>query len=211
MHHRGLGMRTLGRLAMAAALIVPVGAVVATSAGAAGVRNAAHCTIAGSLDSSTSNNGVGDNGGLLLAQKGSQAFNVHFHTTSNCALGIPVGTVAVVNTGHDKGTQTTASAVNCQTASTTTLGGTETITWKIPVGMGTSVASAQLRWTGQKTLNLSGSVSSTASANNVFKSAHVSAHITTIQSLASVASGGNCSATIPLTHFDFSGVLFISQ
>jgi hypothetical protein len=192
MHHRGLGMRTLGRLAMAAALIVPVGAVVATSAGAANTNTAA-CTATGNMNSVLTNNGVGDHGGLLLARKGSQQFKVTAATNSDCGTVVDSGTLSAV--------MTTATAINCQTASTTTLGGSGTFTWTAPPGMGKSVANIQWRWTGPQTMHYSGSVSATGSSNNVFGGQHVSGNLHTVQSLLAVAAGGNCTATIPLTHF----------
>jgi hypothetical protein len=198
MHHRGLGMRTLGRLAMAAALIVPAGAVATASSAGAVNTNTAACTAVGQINGQHTNNGVGDNGGLLLAKKGSQQFKLTAKTNSDCG--------DVVDAGRMKATFTTATAINCQTATTTTMGGSGTFTWTAPDGMGTSVANIRFRWTSPTTLRYAGSVSSTGSSNNIFGGQHVNGLVTTVQSLKAKAAGGNCTATIPLTKFIISGM-----
>ena len=208
MHHRGLGMRTLGRLAMAAALIVPVGAVTATSAGAASTNpNQATCSgTGGAINSQTVNNGVGDHGGLLLARKGAQKFQLkstvgtNTNPSTNCSGG-------VVNGGNIVATFTTATAVNCQTAPGVSMGGVGTITWTSPAGMGKTSANVQFTWRTNTSLHYSGSVTANNSTTNVFKGDHVSGNVFTQQSLAATASGGNCSATIPLTHFDITSIV----
>jgi hypothetical protein len=197
MHHRGLGMRTLGRLAMAAALIVPVGAVAATSSAGAATNNHASCSGTGAINSQTTNNGVGDNGGLLYSRKGSQQFK---------GTGSGTCTGGVVTSNRVKMTVTTKTAVNCQTIGATTLGGSGTFTWN--AGMGTSNFNVQWRWTSDKTIHISGSVSAGGSQDNTFGGNHISGNITTAQSLKTVASGGNCSAVNPLKHFDITNYNF---
>ena len=187
-------MKVLGRLAMAAAVLVPIGAVVVAAPAGAANTNTASCTgVSGSIDNITTNNGVHDNGGLLLAKKGTQQYKVKAATSTDCG--------SVVNAGNLSAVITTATAINCQTAKTTTLGGSGTFTWTDPAGMGKSVANLQFRWTGNTTLHFSGSVSSTGSSNNIFGGQHVTGNVTTTQSLAALAAGGSCSATAPLHHF----------
>jgi len=188
MHHRGLGMRTLGRLLMAAALIVPVGAVVATSSAGASTTNHASCSGSGSIVSQLTNNGVGDNGGLLYSKKGAQQFK---GTGSGPCSG------GIVTSNRVKMIVTTQTAVNCQTIGSTVLGGNGTLTWN--TGMGTSSFSIQWKWTSNTTIHISGNV--TAPADNTFIGNHISGNMTTTKSLAAAASGGNCTATIPLTNF----------
>ena len=179
-------MRTLGRLAMAAALIVPVGAVVATSSAGA-TSNHASCNGSGQINSQTTNNGVGDHGGLLYARKGSQQFK---GTGSGPCSGI------VVTSNKVSMTVTTQTAVNCQTIIGVPIGGNGTFTWN--TGMGTSNFSIQWRWTTPTSIHFSGSVQG---AGNVFLGNHISGNIHTTKSLLAVANGGNCTVTNPLTNF----------
>lgn len=188
MHHRGLGMRTLGRLAMAAALIVPVGAVAATSSAGASTSNHAACNGSGAIVSQLTNNGIGDHGGLLYSRKGAQQFK----GTGNgpCSGGI-------VTSNRVKVIVTTQTPVNCQTIKNTTLGGNGTLTWN--TGMGTSNYSIQWKWTSNTTIHFSGNV--TGPGANTFQGNHISGNMQTTKSIAAAASGGNCTATQPLTDF----------
>jgi len=190
-------MKVLGRLAMAAAMLVPIGVAVAAPAGAVNTNTAACTGTTGAINSVLTNNGVGDHGGLLLARKGSQQFKLSATTGTDCGTVVDAGTLSAVFT--------TATAVNCQTASSTTLGGHGTLKWTAPAGMGKSVANISWRWTSPTHLHYSGSVSATGSTTNVFNGQHVSGGVTTQQSLLAVANGGNCTSTIPLTHFTITG------
>lgn len=203
-------MRVLGRLMFSVALMVPVGVAVANSSGAV-VHNTASCAgTTGSIDSNLKNNGVGDNGGLLLATKGPQQFKLLARGQS-CTGG-------TVTHARVAAQVTTATAVNCQTirvnASATppqsgvVLGGSGTFTWTAPDGMGSSNFNVQWLWTSDTTIHFSGSVSAGGSTNNVFGGDHVSGNITTSTSLKSVASGGNCTATIPLSHFNITKISY---
>ncbi len=203
MHHRGLGMRTLGRLAMAAALIVPVGAVIASPAGAANPNHAA-CTGSIAVNSNLSNNGVGDHGGLLYTVKGSQQFTVT--GTGTCTGGI-VSSVKI------KATVTTATASNCQTISATTLGGNGKLTWN--TGMGASGVSALFRFgasgvNGAQAAHLHGGVTNAGSTTDTFKGNTVTINTNNLNhGLKTVLSGGACQATIPLTSFSGNFTLSI--
>lgn len=192
-------MRRLGRLALAAAVLVPVGAFATAPAGAA--APGASCTgSTGAINSVLTNNGVGDHGGLLLARKGSQQFRLSA-SGQTCTGGFVTG-------ARTKMKVTTATPVNCQNINTTTLGGSGTFTWTAPAGMGTSNFNVQWRWTSNTTIHFSGSVSASGSTNNLFNARHVNGNITTSTSLASTASGGNCSATIPLTSFAITAISY---
>lgn len=203
MHHRGLGMRTLGRLAMAAALIVPVGAVIASPAGAAN-PNHASCTGTIKVTSNTSNNGVGDNGGLLYTVKGSQQFTVNGNGT--CIGGI-------VSSVHIHATVTTATASNCQNVSLTTLGGNGKLTWN--TGMGASGISALFRFgtsnvNGSQAAHLHGGVTAAGSSTDTFKGNTVTINTNNLNhGLKTVLSGGACTATVPLTSFSGNFTLAI--
>ena len=200
MHHRGLGMRVLGRLAMAAALMVPIGVLAATSSGAVNT-NTATCTGAtGTIANVLINNGVGDNGGLLLAKKGPQQYKL--------SAGGQACTGGVVSAARVKAVVTTATAVNCQTllANAVQLGGSGTFTWTAPAGMGTSNFNVRFQWRSNTKIKFWGSVSSTASSNNVFRGNHISGFIGTSTSLASAASLGNCSAVNPLSAFSINAI-----
>jgi hypothetical protein len=195
MHHRGLGMRTLGRLVMAAALIVPVGAVIASPAGAA---NPNHATCSGtfSINSNLTNNGVGDHGGLLYTVKGSQQFTVNGNGA--CSGGI-------VSSVHIHATVTTATASNCQTISATTLGGNGHLTWN--TGMGQSGISALFKFgamstNGAQAAHLHGGVTNAGSTTDTFGGNTVTINTSNLNhGLKTVLSGGACQATIPLTSF----------
>jgi hypothetical protein len=199
-------MKALGRLAMAAALIVPLGAVglSATSVGAATNPNHASCTGTVSVTSDTSNNGVGDHGGLLYTRKGSQKFTISGHGT--CTGGI-VSTVKIA------GSVTTATASNCQNISATTLGGNGKLTWN--PGMGASATSDLFKF-GAPAINAAqaasvhGSVSNAGSTTDTFRGNTVSIAITGLNhGLKTVLSGGACQATVPLTSFSGNFALHI--
>jgi hypothetical protein len=107
-------------------------------------------------------------------------------------------------------TVTTTSPVNCQTLPKTptqpgvALGGAGTFTWTAPAGMGMSNFSVRWTWISNTKIHFAGSI--TGGTSVLFGGRHVSGNLTTLQSLAPVASGGNCSATLPLTHFDITAI-----
>jgi hypothetical protein len=193
-------MRVLGRLAMAAALMVPIGVVAATSAGASTAYHATCTGASGSIDNVLKNNGVGDNGGLLLQAKGPQQYRLS--ASGQTCTGNAVSAARV------KAVVTTATAVNCTTIKSTTLGGSGTFTWTAPVGMGTSNFNIRWNWTSNTAIHIAGSVSAGGSSNNIFGGNHITGSITTSTSLASTATGGNCSATIPLSHFTITAISY---
>ena len=191
-------MKVLGRLVMAAALIVPVGVVAATSAGAAPNPNHATCAsvgTAGTLTSTTKNGQKG--GGLLYVKKAPQQYTVA--SSGTC-------TGNVVTTYSLKAKVTTATAVNCQNINLTTLGGSGTFKWE--TDMGSSTANIHVQWTGKTSLKFQGDVVSTNSSTNVFKGQHIKGTITTATSLNATANGGNCSSTVPLTVFHINTLGF---
>ena len=93
-------------------------------------------------------------------------------------------------------------AVSCQNAFNVTNGGSGTITWTSPLGMGKSSATVVFvitSTTGHITkVHYSGTVTSQA---NVFTGNHLSGNLTLNRGLHTVAGGGDCSATQRLTSF----------
>lgn len=138
--------------------------------------------------SQLTNNGVGDQGGLLYSKKGAQQFKGA--GSGACGGGS-------VTSNRIKMIVNTQTPVNCQTIGSTLLGGSGTLIWN--TGMGTSSFSIQWKWTSNTTIHISGNV--TGPQDNTFMGNHISGNMHTAKSLAAAASGGNCTATIPLTNF----------
>ena len=155
----------------------------------------------GTIDSVLTDNGVGGSG-LLYATKSPQQFRASA-SGQTCSGGI-------VSAARTKMTVRTTTPVNCQTLPQTTtqpgvpLGGAGTFTWTAPAGMGTSNFSVRWTWISNTKIHFAGSI--TGGASVLFGGRHVSGNLTTLQSLAPVASGGNCRATIPLMHFDITAI-----
>ena len=196
-------MRVLGRLAMAAALTIPIGMVAAGMAHASNGHTAICTGTTGAIDNILTNNGVGDNGGLLLVKKGPQQYKVSAGGQS-CTNGSDVTAARV------KFVVTTATAMNCQTAisQAVQMGGSGTFTWTAPAGMGTSNFNIRAQWTTPTHIKIWGSVSAGGSSNNVFGGNHITGGIDTSTSLKSAASGGNCTSTIPLHHFTITNITY---
>jgi hypothetical protein len=197
-------MRVLGRLAMAAALTIPIGMVAAGMAHASNGHTATCTGTSGSMDNILTNNGVGDNGGLLLVQKGPQQYKATAGGQT-CTNGSDVTAARI------KFVVTTATAMNCQTAisQAVQLGGSGTATWTAPAGMGTSNFNIRAQWTTPTHIKIWGSVSAGGSSNNIFGGDHITGGIDTTQSLLSAAHpGGSCTSVLPLHHFAITGITY---
>jgi hypothetical protein len=87
----------------------------------------------------------------------------------------------------------TKSALSCQSVIGTQIGGAGTLTWKAPVGLGTSGASIRFVLGStighHTTAHFSGTVTSHAS---VFSGAHISGTLTLQRGLHAAAAGGDC-------------------
>jgi hypothetical protein len=180
-------------------MMVPIGVFMATSSGA--TQYTASCSGgAGTISNVLIDNGVGDNGGLLLQAQGPQQYRVT--ATGNTCTG------NAVSGGDVSAVVTTATAVNCANllSNAVQLGGSGTFTWTAPPGMGTSNFNIRFEWTSNTSLHFWGSVSAGESTNNVFGGNHISGNITTTESLAAVGNGGSCSATNPLSSFTITGI-----
>ena len=75
--------------------------------------------------------------------------------------------------------------------------------------MGTTNFNVRWQWIKKTMMHFYGSVSAGGSATNLFRGREISGNIVTRQSLAARASGGSCSATVPLTHFDITRIVYV--
>ncbi|MDQ1479375.1 MAG: large repetitive protein, partial [Actinomycetota bacterium] len=100
-----------------------------------------------------------------------------------------------------------STAINCRNAINVTSGGSGTMFWPTPGGMGKSAATLRFVITSSSghvtKVHFYGDVASKA---NVFNSAHVSGNITLNRGLQTVAAGGDCSTTSPLTSFGVTSI-----
>ncbi|MFM7224588.1 MAG: hypothetical protein ACKO1Y_04010 [Actinomycetota bacterium] len=193
-------MKAIARLAVAVALMAPVGVLAATSAGTA--NYSATCSgTAGNLDL-VHGAGVGDNGGLVQVAKGPQQY-----TLTSDGL---VCTGNAVAEGDLSATVTTSTEVNCDNLVETSvpLGGSGTLTWTDPAGMGESNISLQLRWTSDTGGTINGVVSNQGSAQNIFGGDTVAGTFTTVEDLDAIGNGGDCSATNPIDGFALATIDF---
>jgi hypothetical protein len=206
-------MRVLGRLAVAVAVVAPVFAV--GTAGAAsqystlcGAGNALPGTNVGSINSVLVNNGVAGPG-LLLAKRNPQ--QLRLAVPGNACVAGPVGQ-QVVTRANVTMQATTATAVNCgDLLKGAQLGGNGKFTWTAPAGMGTSSFAVRWVWKTDSTIHFWGSVSNTGSSNNIFSGDRVSGFVLTKERIISKASGGDCTATIALTHWTVRQIAFTVQ
>jgi hypothetical protein len=188
MYHRGLGMRILGRLAMAAALLVPVGIVAAGSASASG---------GGFNCSGTSGTATATPGLLLSTGKPQQ--------TAISSSGLTC-TGGFVTGGRLKASiQTTTT--NCAGLVGKTSNGAGTLTWT-DAGMGKSTAKLNFKVTSSVGHVTSGTITGviTTSGSNLAAGKAVSGAFTLNKGLRSTASGGDCTVTIPLTSFGITAI-----
>jgi hypothetical protein len=153
----------------------------------------------GTIDSVPTTNGA-EGEGLLYTKKSRQQFKLSA-SGQGC-------TGTFVSGARTRMVVTTKTLVNCQTLPTATLGGSGTFTWTAPPGVGASNFSVHWYWSSKTSIHFSGSVSTGGSAAHMFRGKHVSGNLTTLQSLAAVASGGSCSATQPLRHFDITKIIY---
>jgi len=193
-------MKAIARLAMAVALMAPVGVLAATSAGTADYT--ANCSgTAGNIDL-VHGTGVGDNGGLVQVAKGPQQYTI----TSD---GL-VCTGNAVAEGDLSATVTTSTEVNCDNLveEEVPLGGSGTLTWNDPAGMGESNISLQLRWDTDTSGTFTGVVSNQGSAQNIFGGDTVRGTFSTNEDLDAIGNGGDCSATNPIDGFTLDAIEF---
>ncbi|MFM8238642.1 MAG: hypothetical protein ACKOBG_12940 [Actinomycetota bacterium] len=177
-----------------------MGVLAATSAGSA-VYTANCGGTSGTLELSH-NAGVGDNGGLVQVAKGPQQY-----TLTSDGL---VCTGNAVAEGDLSATVTTSTEVNCDNLVETSvpLGGSGTLTWTDPDGMGESNISLQLRWTSDTGGTINGVVSNQGSAQNIFGGDTVAGTFTTDEDLDAIGNGGDCSATNPIDGFALATIDF---
>ena len=101
-------------------------------------------------------------------------------------------------------------AISCQNAINANNGGSGTITWTSPLGMGKSSATVRfviVSTTGHITkVHYFGTVTSQA---NVFTANHLSGNLTLNRGLHAVAGGGDCTATQQLTSFSVTAASLI--
>jgi hypothetical protein len=193
-------MKAIARLAMAVALMAPVGVLAATSAGSADYTADCSAT-SGNLDL-THNAGVGDNGGLVQVAKGPQQYGISVSGLTCTGNAVAAGDLAA--------TVTTSTEVNCDNLveNSVPLGGSGTLTWTSPAGMGESNISLQLRWTSDTGGTINGVVSNQGSAQNIFGGDTVAGTFTTNEDLDAIGNGGDCSATNPIDGFALATIDF---
>ena len=132
--------------------------------------------------------------GLLLAVRKPHTFS--FGATLGSCSGPYVRAARISVSFHSK------SAMSCETAIGAPSGGSGTVTWTSPVGLGTSAASIQLVFDGTQghtTLaHFSGLITT---RSNVFSDAHVSGTLVLHRGLDAATSGGDCSTASHLGGF----------
>lgn len=194
--HRGLGMKVLGRLAMATALLVPVGIATIGNAGAA--VSTASCT--GAAGSATYTPG------LLLTTRAGQAVKVT-ETGGTCGGGT-VTSVAIttVQASRNAKAALVSVPVSCNTllANLTTgdlpFNGTIRAQWNAGMGYNTAKISAVIVHSTGATTVFQFRGTTTDSHNSPFGAGRpVHGRFVVGTGLHTVASGGNCTSKIPLT------------
>ena len=184
MHHRGLGMRIIGRLALAAALLVPVGVATANSAGAS--SGTVKCTIGATK--------VGISPGLLLSTNASQTLKVPSPNLPSSPGPLDACHGFGIN-GSASGTTmtfsvTTPKSVTCQSIIGVQINGTAKITWAASTHNGTTTAKFGVNFTSATTAHLRGTITTTS--GNYLAGEHISADVS-FPSIAPADQGGNCS------------------
>lgn len=189
MNHRGLGMRILGRLAMAAALLVPVGIVAAGQAGAAGGGFNCHGA-AGTVSASP---------GLLLSSSRPQTLGV-----SSTGLSCSGGFV----TGGNLSASLQTPNVRCSGMVGKSGNGSGTLTWTAPANMGKSTAKLNFKVTGTVAHTTTGTITGTVttSGSNLGSGKAISGSFTLNKGLKPTAQGGDCSVTSPITSFGITAI-----
>ncbi len=184
-------MRILGRLAMAAALLIPAGVVVAqTTAHAAG--GGFNCTGGGGTATFSP--------GLLLSTGRPQTVSVH-QSGLTCTGGFVTG-------GSLSASMQTPS-VRCSGMVGSTASGSGTATWT-DAGMGKSTMKFNMKVTGSTGHTTTGTISGlvTTSGSNLASGKTISGTFTLGKGLKSTNSGGDCTVTIPLSNFGLTAIAF---
>ena len=183
-------MKAIARLAMAVALMAPVGVLAATSAGTASYTTTCSAS-SGNMDL-THNTVVGDNGGLVQIAKGPQQYDLDVSGLTCTGNAVAQADVHAIIT--------TATEVNCDNLveGQVPLGGSGTITWTSPADMGVSNVSVQVHWTSDTTGAFIGTVSNQGSAQNIFGGKTVRGTFTTSTDLDTTQNGGDCSVLAPI-------------
>jgi hypothetical protein len=183
-------MRVFGRLALAAALLVPVGVVTASSAGASGGGFA--CTGAGGTTTATP--------GLVLFTGHPQTLASTQHAL-NCTGGF-------VTHGNLTASVQTPQSVRCSGIVGLVDRGTAKITWTSPAGFGRSTLKLNMTITGSTGHTTSGTLSGavTTTGSNFAAGKTVSGTFVLGKGLKSTNSGGDCTVNIPLTTFPITSI-----
>jgi hypothetical protein len=142
---------------------------------------------------------VGANPGLLYSTSNPQTITLA-STMSSC-------TGPYVSSARISFSFRSSTEINCKNAINVTSGGSGTLFWPAPAGMGKTAATLRFVITSSSghvtKVHFYGDVTSKA---NVFTSNHVSGNITLDRGLPSVADGGDCSTTTPLTSFGVTSI-----
>jgi hypothetical protein len=182
--------------------------VTANNARGEGAPTTTASFVAGALNLSSLANCSGSTGTVTASPgflyTGANPQTIALNTTLGFCSGPYVSSAHVVMSFHSQ------TAISCQSAFNVNNGGFGTITWTSPGGMGKSSASMVFVITstsGHTTkVHYSGTVTSLA---NVFTGNHLSGNLTLNRGLHTVAGGGDCSATQPLTSFSVSAASLI--
>jgi hypothetical protein len=182
-------MRILGRLALAAALLVPVGVIAAGSASASG----------GGFNCSSTLGNATATSGLLLSSGRSQQWSLS-SAGLTCTGGFVTG-------GRLKASMQTTTT-NCAGLVGKTSNGSGVLTWTAPAGMGQSSAKLNFKVTGSTGHETHGTITGvvTTSGSNLAAGKAVSGAFSLNKGLQSVASGGDCTVTVPLTSFGLNSI-----
>jgi len=185
-----MSMRILGRLALAAALLVPVGVVTASTAGASG--GGFHCS---------------GGGGTTTMSPGLLLFTGHPQTITSTQNGL-VCTGGFVDHGNLTASEQTPQSVRCSGIVGLVDRGTAKIVWTSPAGFGKTTLKLNMTITGTSGHTTSGTLSGvvTTTGSNFAAGKAVSGAFVLGKGLKSTNSGGDCTVNIPLTTFPITSI-----
>ena len=182
-------MRILGRLAMAAALLVPGSMALASHAGASG----------GGFSCSGTTGSLTATPGFLLSNSGPQTLKVVSNGLT-CTGGFVTG-------GNLVGSLQTAD-YRCGSIIGHNGNGTGTLTWTSPANMGKTTAKLNFKFTGTSGHTTTGTISGVVTTNgsNLAAGKAITGAFTLNKGLRSTASGGDCTVTKRLKNFGVTAI-----
>jgi hypothetical protein len=183
-------MKSLWRVMLVLALLVPAGVLAASPADAG--LGAAFCS--GSSGTLTATPG------LVLTAKKPQTYAMS-SVPLTCTGGF-------VDAGTVTGSFRSSTEVRCGSVFGVKNAGTATFTWTAPGGMGKTTAKLNLKLTSTDATSTTGTFAgiTTTTGSGLFKDDGISGSITLGKSLLPAAQGGSCTVTIPITSFPITAI-----